>query len=123
MLRRGAGAQSLWAAAGRGCAAAACAAAACQHPHAPGQQSLPFLTTIIQLGAASCPPNAPFLPLQAFLAGVAVGLQLPAAGRHRTAVQRALLGVLIVGALAVLGGSALLLAGFVEAHPQVVYYA
>lgn len=64
----------------------------------------------------------PPLQAQAFLAGVAVGLQLPAAGRRQSATQRALLVALLVCGLVVLGGSALLLVGVTAEHPRAVYY-
>lgn len=57
------------------------------------------------------------------MAGVAVGMTLPG-GRRRSCVSTlrfALLAVVLAGVLLVLGGSTLLLAGVVEAHPTVYY--
>ena len=65
----------------------------------------------------------PLPPLQAFLAGVAVGQQLAAASRRRTAEKRVLLAVLFISVLMILGGSALLLGVYVRTHPHVVYHA
>jgi hypothetical protein len=60
--------------------------------------------------------------VQAFLAGVYVGLQLAPATRRRSEVRWALLTVLAIGALVVLAGSMTLLAGFGHAHPQTIYF-
>ena len=54
---------------------------------------------------------------------MAVGLQMPTAGRSRTRVQQALVALVMVGALLVLGGTALLLGAVAQEHPQLVYYA
>ena len=59
---------------------------------------------------------------QAFLAGVAVGLTLPSAGRQQVARQRVLTALLCFFALLVLVGCALLLGGFAQAHLQTVFY-
>lgn len=72
-----------------------------------------------------CPPSLPIptpTPVQAFLAGLAVGQMMPTAPRRRTATQTALISALLLCGLAVLGGTALLLAGTVQAQPRAVYY-
>lgn len=61
--------------------------------------------------------------LQAFLAGVAVGLQLPSAGRRQTGIQRAMVLVLLVCGLAVVCGASLLVAGVAGQHPRAVFYS
>lgn len=63
-----------------------------------------------------------YVPLQAFLAGVAVGLTLPTAGRQQVARQRVLTAALLACALVVLVGCSILVGGFAQAHPQTVYY-
>lgn len=63
----------------------------------------------------------PLRPLQAFLAGMAAGLALPASRRRRSSRERTLLAVVLAGMLLVLGGSALLLAGVAQAHPTMFY--
>lgn len=86
------------------------------------QPSSTLTTAFITLAVALCDPYPATAPVQAFLAGVAVGLQLPAAGRRRTALHPVLLGVVLVSALVVLAGSALLPAGCAQARPTTVYY-
>ena len=51
-----------------------------------------------------------------------MGLTLPSAARQQVARQRALAAALLACALVVLCGCTLLLGGFVQAHPQTVYY-
>lgn len=61
--------------------------------------------------------------LQAFMAGVAVGLALPA-DHHRSrssTLQRVLLAALLAGVLLVLGCPTLLLTGIAQGHPSVYY--
>ncbi|KAL4418999.1 hypothetical protein ABPG77_000864 [Micractinium sp. CCAP 211/92] len=60
---------------------------------------------------------------EAFMAGVAVGLALPA-DHHRSrssTLQRVLLAALLAGVLLVLGCSTLLLTGIAQGHPSVYY--
>lgn len=63
------------------------------------------------------------LPTQAFLSGLAVGLQMPTASRRGSAIQRAMVLVLLVCGLAVVAGSALLTAGVAAQHPRAVFYS